>query len=163
MSYISDSASELLIAQLLEEDLRVVEEARLLEHSQMTQTLADSAQLSGRIPRQALSIRESSDEEIALAMLAADVRLSSDAAYAQALQHLDDAASIASQQYSQRLLAAEKKMMLDTEFARRLQQMEERGIDVDDPTTIDADQVLGNAEIERILVSVLIRKPNYCP
>jgi hypothetical protein len=54
-------------------------------------------------------------------------------------------------------------MMLDTEFVRRLQQMEERGIDVDDPTTINADQVLGNAEIERILVSVLICKPNYCP
>ena len=87
----------------------------------------------------------------ALTMLAADVRVGSDAANAQTLQHSDDAASIASHQYDQRLPAAEKKVALDIEFASRLQQLEDR--DEANNGMNDADTVLGKGEIERILVS----------
>lgn len=147
-----DTASELLIAQLLEDDLRVAEEARQLEQAQLEQSLKDSALLSGKFPKRTKPVAETSDVALALAMLAADVRMSSDAAYAQALQHSDDAASIASRQYAQQLLAAEKKVALDVEFARRLQQLENSG-DIDENMD-DAERVLGRGDIERIMVSV---------
>lgn len=83
-------------------------------------------------------------------MLAVDVRVSSDATYAQALQHSDDAASTASRQFAQKLLATERKIALDIEFARRLQQLEKDGRAVGGVS--DADAVLGRDEIERILV-----------
>ena len=152
----TDQASELLIAQLLEEDLRLVEEARQLEQAQLAQSLKDSALLSGKIPKKTLPATETDDMAIALTMLAADVRVGSDAAYAQTLQHSDDVASIASQQYAQRLLAAEKKVALDIEFARRLQQLEDRG-EADDEMN-DAETVLGRGEIERILVNTVPSK-----
>ena len=151
-----DQASELFIAQLLEEDLRLVEEARQLEQAQLAQSLKDSALLSGKIPKKTLPATEPDDMAIALTMLAADVRVGGDAVYAQALQHSDDVASIASQQYAQRLLAAEKKIALDIEFARRLQQLEDRG-EADDEMN-DAEAVLGRGEIERILVSTVLPK-----
>ncbi|KAI0766296.1 hypothetical protein BC629DRAFT_1596451 [Irpex lacteus] len=144
-----DTASELLIAQLLEDDLRVAEEARQLEQAQLEQSLKDSALLSGKFPKRTKPVAETSDVALALAMLAADVRMSSDAAYAQALQHSDDAASIASRQYAQQLLAAEKKVALDVEFARRLQQLENSG-DIDENMD-DAERVLGRGDIERIM------------
>ncbi|KAI0340375.1 hypothetical protein BDW22DRAFT_1486226 [Trametopsis cervina] len=91
------------------------------------------------------------DEESVLAMWAADVQVSTDAVLAQALQHSDDAAFIASHQYAQRLLAAEKRNALDAEFAWRLQELENKGGVIDD--IYDIEQVLGIEEIESILAS----------
>ncbi|KAI0084695.1 hypothetical protein BDY19DRAFT_969625 [Irpex rosettiformis] len=145
----SDAASELLIARLLEDDLRLFEEAAQLEQAQLEQSLRDSALLRGKIPKRTFPVAEPNDVAIALTMLAADVRMNSDAAYAQALQHSDDVASIASRQYAQQLLAAEKKIALDAEFAKRLQRLEDNE-EVDDDR-IDAEAVLGKGEIERIL------------
>lgn len=136
-----DAATELLIAQLLEEDLNILARAKELENAQLAQTLTDSALANGKIPKKVRLANEESDTEVALAMLAADARMSSDAAFAQALQHSDDAASIASRQYAQRVLAAEKKLALDAEFARRLQEMDDDGeTDVDDPHIFDAER-----------------------
>ncbi|KAI0766295.1 hypothetical protein BC629DRAFT_1596450 [Irpex lacteus] len=148
-----DISSELLIAQLLEGDLRIVEEFRQLEQAQLEQILEDSALLNGATHPHSDTVpstaEELSDVEIALAMLAVDVRVSSDATYAQALQHSDDAASTASRQFAQKLLATERKIALDIEFARRLQQLEKDGRAVGGVS--DADAVLGRDEIERIL------------
>lgn len=94
------------------------------------------------------------DEELALAMWAADVQVSTDAVLAQALQHSDDAAFIASHQYAQRLLAAEKRNALDAEFARRLQELENKGGVIDG--IYDIEQALGIEEIESILVSTSV-------
>ncbi|KAI0084696.1 hypothetical protein BDY19DRAFT_1060100 [Irpex rosettiformis] len=133
----SDVASELLIADLLEEDLRnVAKEIQHLGNAQQSESLKDDAD-------------QLNDFAVALAMLAADVRMSGDAAYAQALQHSDDAASIANRQYAQQLLAAEKKIALDAEFARRLQQLEDRGTAGND--TNDIETVLGKRGIDQVL------------
>ena len=151
-STISDVASKLLIARLLEDDLHSFEQALQAERAQLAQSSGDLTQPASVVESSSTPpVTQSSSIVLALAMLAADVRMSSDAAYAQALQHSDDAASIASQQYVQQLLAAEKKVTLDIEFARRLQQLEDSGRAGND-TKHDIETVLGKREIESILV-----------
>ena len=154
-STISDVASKLLIARLLEDDLHSFEQALQAERAQLAQSSGDLTQPASVVESSSTPpVTQSSSIVLALAMLAADVRMSSDAAYAQALQHSDDAASIASQQYVQQLLAAEKKVTLDIEFARRLQQLEDNG-KAGNGTEQDIEIVLGKRRIEDILVRFL--------
>ncbi|CAL1708947.1 unnamed protein product [Somion occarium] len=151
-----DVLSELLVAQLLEEDMRTFADAREAERLQMTQVLADSSRASGRIPKK-FNIKDTmSDGDVALQLMAEEARLSGDAALAQALQHSVDSSVTAGQQEAQRLAAAEKKLMLDAEFARRLQEADESGdIDPDAPNMQSAESVLGQAAIERIFAGDL--------
>lgn len=137
----ADALSELLIAQLLEEDMRMLTDAREAERIQLTQVIADSSRASGRIPKKANLQSVQSDEDVALQLFVEEARLNRDAALAQALQQSADSSAIAGQQLAQKLAAAEKKLLLDAEFARRLQ---ERNDDDDNGTndidTLDAER-----------------------
>lgn len=137
----ADALSELLIAQLLEEDMRMLTDAREAERIQLTQVIADSSRASGRIPKKANLQSVQSDEDVALQLFVEEARLNRDAALAQALQQSADSSAIAGQQLAQKLAAAERKLMLDAEFARRLQ---ERNDDDDNGTndidTLDAER-----------------------
>lgn len=131
-----DIATELLIAQLLEEDLANVEHGKVAEQLQLNLILYGSPE-----PPQPHSQQDDngpeSDEDVATRMLVESARLTGDAAYAQSLNSFD----IASYQLAQKLAAAEKKIILDTEFAKRLQAAADSGdIDTDAPEMQDADK-----------------------
>ncbi|KAJ7857297.1 hypothetical protein B0H14DRAFT_2751532 [Mycena olivaceomarginata] len=155
MSCEDEVLSEILIAQLLEEDLRLLGSAKEAERLQLDQVFAVSARATGRIPKFSAKTGVSTtqdDEDLALALLAEDARVSSDAAFAQRVQ----ASTIADVHYAQKVAAAEKKMMLDAEFARRLQAVDDEGQDTDQVK--DAESLLGRDAVERIMASDLNEK-----
>lgn len=135
----SDVLSELLVAQLLEEDLRDFEFSQQAERLQLDQLIADSSKGNRRIPKYArMSV---DDEEIAVRLMVQGARLTSDASLAQTLQHSTDVNHIASQQLAQKLAATERKILLDAEFARRLQDTDDAGdFDTDAPNMRDAER-----------------------
>ncbi|KAI0073639.1 hypothetical protein K474DRAFT_1720258 [Panus rudis PR-1116 ss-1] len=147
-----DVLTELLIAQLLEQDMRTLTDARTAAKLQTELTLTQSGRSSGPNPAKVTVPIEASlsDEEIALQLLAEEARISSDAAFAQSLQHSEDASTTAGKQYAQKLAAIEKKLMLDAEFARKLQAAVDSG-DLDVDTEQDAESVLGPDVVESIL------------
>lgn len=142
----NDMLSELLIAKLLEEDVRLLENARAAEELQLNETIASSALADGRFPKKggyksggvrgAPSIQRP-DEDIVIEVLAAEINATKDALIAQSLQHASDSNMASSRQYAQKLAAAEKKNLLDAEFARRLQQAIDDGEDDDN---LDAER-----------------------
>ena len=116
-------------------------DAREAERLQLTQVIADTSKANGRIPKKVAFKHVRSDEDIAMELFVEEARINGDAALAQALQQSTDSSAIAGQQLAQKLAATEKKIMLDAEFARRLQ---ERTDDDDDDTndldTLDAER-----------------------
>ncbi|KDQ60169.1 hypothetical protein JAAARDRAFT_597882 [Jaapia argillacea MUCL 33604] len=155
-----DALTELLIAQLLQEDLRDAAATKEAEKIQLDLVLADSAMRKGHIPKRSYNTRSNTppaDGDVALELLAADARLTGDAVYAQSLQLSDEASVVANMQFAMRVAAAEKKALLDAEFARRLQSADEEGMDTDDPQMMDAEVVLGRETVEHILAA----DPNY--
>ncbi|KAJ7096690.1 hypothetical protein B0H15DRAFT_826053 [Mycena belliarum] len=147
-----DVLNDLLIAQLLEEDLRLLGSAKEAERLQLDQVIAVSARATGRIPKFSASTGAyitKDDADIALEIYAKDSRLSSDAAYARRIQ----TSAIADMQYAQKVAAAEKKMMLDAEFARRLQALDNEGRDTD--KIQDAESLLGRDIVDKIMASDL--------
>ena len=131
-----DTLSELLIAQLLEDDMRMLTDAREAERLQLTD-----------IPGKAAPQNVESDEDIAFKLFMEEARLNGDAALAQALQQSTDSSAIAGQQLAQKLAAAEKKFVLDAEFARRLQERTDHDDDDDanNLDTLDAERYVGLA------------------
>ncbi len=134
-----DLLNELLIAKLLEDDMRALEDSRAAEEFQLNEALANSALAAGRFPNKvAVAQRKTSgtvgrtDEDVVLDVLAAEISANKSAAVAQALQHADDSNMAASRQYAQKLAAAEKKYALDAEFARQLQEAIDNGDDDDE-------------------------------
>lgn len=107
MACADDLLSELLIAQLLEEDLGLLGSAKEAERLQLDQVLAVSARAQGRIPKFSGALAApvvKDDEDIALEIYIEDARVSSDAAYAQCIQN----STFADMQYAQKVAAAEK-------------------------------------------------------
>ncbi|KAJ7135966.1 hypothetical protein C8R44DRAFT_769368 [Mycena epipterygia] len=150
-----DVLSELLIAQLLEEDLRLLGSAKEAERLQLDQVLAISARAKGRIPKfsgSAGALVEKEDEDVALEIYAQDARVSSDTAYAHRIQ----ASNTADMQYAQKVAAAEKKLMLDAEFAKQLQAIDDEGRDTD--KIKDAESLLGRDMVDKIMASDLNEK-----
>ncbi|KZT28083.1 hypothetical protein NEOLEDRAFT_1161274 [Neolentinus lepideus HHB14362 ss-1] len=147
-----DVLSELLIAQLLEEDMQSLASAKAAEKLQLDTVIAQSAQAKQRIPKVSKPVPKT-DEDLALELLAADSRLTSDAAYAQMLQQTTDVNIVAGRHSAMQLAAAERKALLDAEFARRLQAADERGLDITDVRMMDAEQVLGADTINDIMAS----------
>lgn len=125
-----DMLSELLIAKMLEDDMRELENARAAEEFQLSETLRSSALAAGRFPKKIQPVALGrSDHDVALEVLAAEVLANKDAVIAQSWQHAEDSNLLASRQYAQKLVAAEKKSAIDAEFARRLQQAIDNGED----------------------------------
>ena len=142
MSNDSDVSTELLIAQLLQEDLRDIAYAQEAENAQLSQALIDSAHAAGRFSKKskATDYGPPTDADLALRMLAEEARISSDAAFAQSLQHENDTNVATSRMFALKMAAAEKKFMLDAEFARRLQAADTAGeLDIDGAEMMDAE------------------------
>lgn len=145
----ADAATKILIAQLLESDFHLAIQASQAESLQVSQILTDSNKhgLSRRQRRRMQSPVISDapvplpDDALALQLLSAEARTSSDAAFAQGLQQSEDASLIASRQYALKVAAEEKKFALDAEFAKKLHEVDEAGEeDLDSPQMKDADQ-----------------------
>ena len=135
-----DIATELLIAQLLEEDLANVEHGKVAEQLQLNLILYDSPEPPGP-HSQKVDEEPQSDEDVAARMFVESARLTGDSAYAQNLNSFD----AASYQLAQKFAAAEKKIMLDAAFARRLQAVVDSGeLDTDAPDMQDADKCVAD-------------------
>jgi hypothetical protein len=144
-----DILSELLIAQLLEEDLANIEHGKAAEHLQLNLVLHDSPE-SPQPHSEKVDDEPEADEVVAARLLVESARLTGDAAYAQTLHNSFD---VASYQLAQKLAAAEKKIMLDAEFAKRLQAAEDGGeVDVDDPEMQDADKCVAELPWLRMII-----------
>lgn len=133
----SDLASEVLIAQLIEEDLQYLKDAEHAEKMQFDSVLAVSAFRSGVLPKfskKELPTGTQSDDDatIAMEMFLSGARSISDHSIAETLQLSQEAALTAGKQLAQKIAAEENKVALDAEFARRLQAANDDGIlDVD--------------------------------
>lgn len=148
-----DALSELLIAQLLEEDLRLLAQASIAERFQVTQALSDTTPPLGTARKnQGRTVKRSSsptkdhvdqvqaDSDVAIQLTAAEARLGGDVALAQEFKRLQDA-TLLDQQAAQKWAAAEVKLMLDAEFARKLQEMEDdEEEDSDDLDALDVEK-----------------------
>lgn len=145
-----DVLSELLIAQLLEEDLRLLAQAQEAERIQLAHVLSQSrlllpTALSGSrepspFPSAADADLTEKDSEIALQMMVVEARLEGDAAYARELLRVQNAGMIADQQAAQKWAATEMKANLDKEFAKRLQRLQEEGRDINGPDMRDVER-----------------------
>jgi len=132
-----DISTELLIAQLLEEDLANIEHGKAAEQLQLNLILYDKPDIA-QPHSQKVDNGPDSDEDVAMRMFVENARVTGDAAYAQSLQSSFD---VASYQLAQQLSAAEKKIMLDAEFAKHLQAAENSGeINMDAPEMQDVDR-----------------------
>jgi len=142
-----DISTELLIAQLLEEDLASIENGKAAEQFQLDLILYDDPDVT-QPHSQEVDDDPETDEDVAIRMFVESARVSGDAAYAQSLNSFD----VASYQLAQKLAAEDKKTMLDAEFAKRLQAAVDSGkIDTDAPEMQDADKCV--AERPSLLMS----------
>jgi hypothetical protein len=135
-----DISTELLIAQLLEEDLANIEHGKVAEKLQLNLVLYDDPDNPDtpqpHSPK--VDVEPETDGDMAARMFVENARLTGDAAYAQSLY---DPFDVASYQLAQKLAAAEKKIMLDAEFAKRLQAATDNGeFNPDAPEMQDADR-----------------------
>lgn len=130
----NDTLTELMIAKMLEDDMRQLQNARAAEAIQLGEALRASALAAGgRIPTQIQPVPLwRSDQDVALQAFICEVVANKDAVLAQALQHAEEKNIVASLQYAQKLAAAEKKSALDAEFAKCLQQAIDNGEDETD-------------------------------
>jgi len=137
-----DISTEILIAQLLEEDLASIEHGKVAEQLQLNLILYGTLDAS-QPHSQKIDDTPATDEDVATRMLVDSARMTGDAAYARSLQNSFD---IASHQLAQKLAAAEKKIMLDAEFAKRLQAAVDSGeMDTDAPEMQDADRCVAES------------------
>ncbi|KZP08734.1 hypothetical protein FIBSPDRAFT_802690 [Athelia psychrophila] len=152
MTLALDVQSELTIFQLLEEDLGNISDTHEAEKLQLTEIMAATAFPKSREMEYAPLV---SDEEIALQLYTLENQLALDQVYAELL-HSQDASFAISMQEAQRLAAAEQKVRIDGEFARKLQaNLDEDGSDnrMSFHDSVDADCALGQEVIDEILAS----------
>jgi len=108
-----DLLNERYIAQVLENDLRLLESLKKAEELQLDHVVAVSAQSQGRIPKfsssQVLRSKSTeSDVDLAFETYVLDARVNNDAAYAQSVQNEIQAMITRDWQYAQRVAAAER-------------------------------------------------------
>lgn len=146
-----DLLSEQCIAQVLENDLRLLESLKQAEKLQLDHVVAVSAR-GGLIPKfsQPLLPESESDVDLAFKFYVSDALANNDADYAQSIQNEIQATIIQDWQYAQKVAAAERsvlvyvshlyhcgspapprKINLDAEFARKLQAFDDEGKDID--------------------------------
>ena len=130
-----DILTQLLIARLLEEDMTSIENGKVAEQLQLDLILHSNSNPKVLQPH----FQEvDTDDEVAMRMFTKSARVTTDAVVAQSLHNSLD---VASYQLAQKLAAAEKKIMLDAEFAKRLQAAIDGGqIDTDAPEMQDVDR-----------------------
>lgn len=131
MALSEEIQSELLIAQLLEEELECWSSAMEAERLQLDAILTASepeyAKTDCAISEPPPPL-EAYDSNFALAIFTSDARLTSDTAYVESLQITEESEFVTNQQFAQRVAAKEKKLALDMEFARKLQDAVNSGL-----------------------------------
>jgi hypothetical protein len=118
----SDYLSEQLIAELLEEDLRLLQSAQEAERLALSDLSDPNAMDQDTChPNKELVEADSlsNDERAALEAIMADLRLATDAEYAQRLQAAQTIA-MSDAQIAMKLSATENNVALDYEFAKKL-------------------------------------------
>jgi hypothetical protein len=101
--------SEQCIAQILENDLRLLESVKQAEKLQLDHVVAVSARAQGgRIPKFSQAPQPEMDVDLAFETYISDARTTNDAAYAQSIQNEIQATIIQDWQYAQRVAAAER-------------------------------------------------------
>ena len=101
--------SEQCIAQILENDLRLLESVKQAEKLQLDNVVAVSAQAQGgRIPEFSQAPQPELDVNLAFETYLSDARTSNDGAYAQLIQNEIQAKITQDWQYAQRVSAAER-------------------------------------------------------
>ncbi|KAH7926264.1 hypothetical protein BV22DRAFT_1009547 [Leucogyrophana mollusca] len=160
----TDLSSELLVAQLLEQDLLNLRYAQEAEKLQLEAVISVSALKSGKLPKFSknkkagnviaanASVITSDDADIAMELFLADARTGGDRAFAESLQVAQDASVITGRHFAQKLAAEEKKFLLDAEFARRLQNANDNG-ELDMDSVKDAESLLGRDTVDKILAA----------
>ena len=131
LSTLHDIPTQLLIARLLEEDLASIENGKVAEQLQLDLVLPKDSNPKAPQPH----FQEvDTDEDVVMFTKSTGVT-------ADAVQSLHNSFDVASYQLAQKLAAAEKKIMLDAEFAKRLQAASDSGqIDMDAPEMQDVDR-----------------------
>jgi hypothetical protein len=106
-----DLLSEQYIAQILENELRLLESFKQAEKLQLDHVVAVSARAQGgRITKFSQSLLPASESDVDLAFEAyvSDARANNDAVYAQSIQNEIQATIIQDWQYAQKVAAAER-------------------------------------------------------
>jgi hypothetical protein len=130
----ADVSTDLLVAELLYAEFREFSFAKAAEDLQLAEFFSSSDSPA--------KMETDNDMELTLRLVAEDVRIASDAAYARLLQQTGDTDIVnivAGQQLAQKLAAAEKKTLIDVEFAKKLQDMINSGKDLNSLHTKDAE------------------------
>ena len=104
----ADLQSEQLITRLLEKDLLSLQSFKQAESLQLEQVLATSAEEHGKISDDSIKITSDADADLAFELYVKDARVSSDAAYAQAIQNEANARETMDRQYALQVAAAER-------------------------------------------------------
>ena len=110
--------------------MQLLESTRAAEELQFNEAVNSSALAAGRFPKK-LKSGATMHKDPVLDVFASELVAAKDALLAQSMQQAEDSNMVVSRQYAQKLAAAEKKSMLDAEFARRLQQAVDDGEDID--------------------------------
>jgi hypothetical protein len=151
-----DVLSQLLITKLLEDELGDISSTHFVEQLQLSE-MAPSLCHNSRIPEDPVVMDIDKDFELALQIMAQDSRMAGDAAYAAKTQLESDASFMASRHYAQQIAATERKVLLDSEFARRIQDATNQGQNVDHPSMQDAEQYAAFVLISDAAVGKIIK------
>lgn len=118
-----DIASQMLIAELLNDELNDRLSSQYAEHLQANELSAVEPHEGGTTAssQPEFVVPPVDDFELALRFSASDTRACGDAALAAKYQLHLDANFTAGRQYAQQVAAAEAKLILDAEYARRVQ------------------------------------------
>lgn len=124
----TDIASQMLIAELLNEELNDRLSSQYAEQLQANELSAIELHEGGTAATpQPEVVVPVDDFELALRLSASDTRACGDAALAAKYQLHLDANFTAGRQYAQQVAAAEAKIILDAEYARRVQAAYDNG------------------------------------
>ncbi|KAI0053773.1 hypothetical protein FA95DRAFT_1586011 [Auriscalpium vulgare] len=156
----NDFLSQMLIAQLLEQDALTASsgqyaEQLLLEDALQASRGSVSEPSSPTLPDNNLPDVDE-DFRMALELVARDAFLAGDAELAEKMQSDANTTFTMDYQYAQQLAAGEKKFAVDLEFARSLQKAQEVGgrrFNIDDESMMDAEGVLGREMMDELLAA----------
>lgn len=129
----ADPSTNLLISELLYDELREFTFAKEAEALQLAE-LAIVFDASEEKQSKLLPVGVDDDIQLILRLVAEDLRVATDFAYAEALQQAGDVHvtdNIASLQFAQKLAATEKKSLIDAQFAKKLQDLSDSGQNID--------------------------------
>jgi hypothetical protein len=142
---VDDIPTQLLIARILEEELNLWASALNAGQIQLEEVLIGSTQdfAESNILDSTPDLKPPpiDDADLALALFSADVRLTSDAAYAESLQVSQETLFAENRQYALSVAAAEKKLRLDMAYLYDL----------------------GESDVETQYLLVSVFQPETCP